>query len=259
MKWLLGILTTIYLLLCGSLYSIQEKVIFRPEKISESYNFGIGEEVEIALDDDLQMNALWVKENPSSKSDKAILYLKGNRGSIRFGTYQIRQMKHNGYDILIPDYRSYGKTEGEPKNNKQLLRDADISYQFLKQHYQEENIVVIGYSLGTGMASYVASQNNPMHLLLIAPFTSLVDIKNQFLWFMPDFLLKYKLNNKKHLAKVKCPVTLLHGTRDQIVKYDFSEALSELYPSKVRLITVNGEGHRGIIFEPKIRDIIEQL
>lgn len=202
-----------------------------------------GEEVFLPLGDGVDMHCHWLKKG----SKKVILYFHGNKGNVRRATYQANQFSKGDYDLFIPDYRSYGKTKGEIKNNNQLLSDAEKAYNFLKKHYAEKDIVIVGYSLGSGMASHVARNANPHHLVLVAPFTSLIDIKDLYLWMFPDFLLKYKLSNKAHLKEVTCPVTLIHGTNDEVVQYKFSEELHRLYP-KSHLVTKKGAGHRRVIF-----------
>ncbi len=218
----------------------------------------MGTEVEISLDDKISMNALMVKQSDLGKSKGVILYLHGNRGSIRFGIYQIRHMLDLGYDIIIPDYRSFGKTEGKINSEKQLYGDVQKVYDYLKQGYNEDQIVLVGYSLGTGMASYLAAENNPSQLLMIAPFTSLADIKNKYLWFFPDFLLKFKLAVSGHIQNIRCPITIIHGTNDRIVDFDFSKRLWLKYKDKVELVEANRESHRSIIFAELLRQTLQQ-
>lgn len=249
-------LIVLYVIACIALYSLQDRFIFNPEFIEDHYRYRIGEEIEIPLDDKISMNALLVKQNDHTKSKGAILYLHGNRGSIRFGIYQIRTMQDLGYDILIPDYRSYGKTEGSIQSEKQLLQDVQKAYDYLLQSYDEQDIILVGYSLGTGMASYLASKNNPDKLFLVAPFTSLTDIKNKYLWFFPDFLLKFKLPVKKFMHDITCPVTIVHGTHDRVVDYQFSEELKSIFTKKIDLVTVNREGHRRIIFHQALQNAL---
>lgn len=258
MKLLLKVLFAIYALLCIVLFFVQDHLIFAAHPYPNATSYGQGTEYEIPLTENLNMNALLLSAKPSRKSQKVIMYLHGNKGNIKRGVYQTRVMKNMGCDIFIIDYRGYGKTEGKPRNDKQMLHDADLAYQFLKQQYEEENIYVIGYSLGTGMASYIAKMNDPAHLFLVAPFTSLVDIKDKWLWMFPDFLLKYKLDNRKHLKDVKCGVTIVHGTDDNVVDYAFSEELSALYPH-VELKTIRGEGHRGVIFDSVLSKAIQNI
>lgn len=230
------------------LYFAQEKIIFYGHPYPENEKYQGVKELEIPIDDDLTMNAALVQAQPGSRSKGAILYLHGNKGNVRRGLYQSRSMQNRGYDLLIPDYRGYGKTEGQPINDAQLLSDANKAYQYLKDNYDEDKTYIVGYSLGSGMASYVAKENNPAGLILVAPFTTLDDIKNQFLWMFPDFLLRYKLSNEEHLKEVKAPVTILHGTADNVVKYKYGAELKALYP-KIDLVTFQGISHRGIIFQ----------
>ncbi len=259
MKWIkyIGItLVVLYLLLGATLYFVQERVVFNPYKLPNNHNFGVGQEVEIPLEKGLAMNCLMIKE-PNSKG--VVLYLHGNRGNIGFGIYQSRHMKGRGYDVFIPDYRGYGKTEGKPSSEAQVLHDVKIVYEYLKRNYNEEQIVIVGYSLGTSMATYLASQYNPKHLVLIAPFTSLVDIKNQYLWMYPDFLIKYPLRSEEFIKDVKSPITLVHGTNDRVVAYRYSQELVQIKPTQTKLITVKGENHRGIIFEPALRKALDKI
>ena len=254
----LKILIALYAIACVALFAIQDRFIFNPYPVDENYRFGIGKEVEIDLGDGYSMNNLFIEQNDLNKTKGVILYLHGNRGNINFGIYQTRSMRGLGYDLFIPDYRSYGKTEGKIQSEKQLYSDIQKAYDYLKQSYDESQIILVGYSLGTGMASYLASTNKPKELILVAPFTSLTDIKNKYLWFFPDFLLKFKLPVKKFLQKVECPVTIVHGTEDRIVDYAFSEELFNAFRQKVKLITVHRESHRGIIFADALRSAIRE-
>jgi len=254
----LKIIVIIYCLLSLALYLIQEKLIFAAHPTAQNQKFRAGYEVEIPLEDNLTMNTLILPVKPSSRSKGAILYLHGNKGNIQRGIYQTRTMANRGLDIMIIDYRGYGKTEGQPISDKQLLADAQKAYQYLKKHYDEKQIYIVGYSLGSGMASYLAKTNDPAHLFLVAPFTSLTAIKDQFLWMFPDFLLKYKLDNAKHLKDLKTPTTIIHGTDDTVVDYKYALELKEINP-KVKVITSNGQSHRGIIFDPLLAKALDGI
>ena len=243
MKKFLILLGILYVLISAVLFFLQEQFIFKPHPIPQEQIISGGQEVLIPIDDKIDMHCLWVKNG----SKKVILYFHGNTGNVRRANYQANRFNRGDNDIFIPDYRSYGKSKGQLTNGRQLLSDAERSYTFLKKHYSEDNIVIVGYSLGSGIASHVAKNQNPHHLVLVAPFTSLADIKNTYLWMFPDFLLKYKLSNKDHLKEVTCPVTLIHGTDDKVVQYKFSTELNKLYPHS-RLVTKEGAGHRRVIF-----------
>jgi pimeloyl-ACP methyl ester carboxylesterase len=258
MKWLkrLAVLFFfLYAICCGLLYASQERIIFHPDKLSEDYVFDEGEEVELPVADGISLNCLWMKE-PESRG--VILYLHGNRGSNRRCSHQAETMSGFGYDIFMPDYRGFGKSDGEIESEAQLCADAQQAYDFLKKQYPEDRIVVAGYSIGTGMASYLAAHNRPQQLLLLAPYTSVVDLKNGMAPFLPDFLLKYPLRNIANLRQVTAPVTLFHGTFDEVIPFESSEKLQALNPARFRLVDLP-EGHRGVIFSPVFRQTVGEL
>ncbi len=256
MRWIYSLLI-LYVIVCAGIFFIQERVIFNPDTLPDSYVHQDGEEVEIPIGQNLTMNCVHSKGTGTGPG--VILYFHGNRGTARRGSYQVRQMAGHGYHYFVPDYRGYGKTEGRPRSGRQLRRDANKAYAYLKKHYAEEDIIVVGYSLGTGMASYVAAKNNPGHLVLLAPYTSLTDMKNQILWFVPDFLLKYKLPTSKFIRDVECPITILHGTNDQVIDFKFAEDLKRIAPERVDLIPLKGEGHRGLIFDPRVGAAFDRI
>lgn len=243
-------LVILYVVLCGVLYVIQDQLIFDPSKLSEDHRFRSGEEVEIKVAENVFLNCLLMRE-PASKG--VILYLHGNRGSNRRCLRQAEMLAGNGYDVFMPDYRGYGKSDGRITSQKQLYSDVEKVYEYLKDDYGESRIVLVGYSLGTGMASYLAAHYNPKHLFLVAPFLSFMDLKNRRFPLIPDFLVKYPLNNKKHLAQVRCPVTIFHGERDEVIPFDSSEKLKALNPSVVELIRLDDAGHRRSIFHQMFR------
>ncbi|MBI5914978.1 MAG: alpha/beta fold hydrolase [Bacteroidetes bacterium] len=258
MKWIKRLviaLFALYAIACGLLYFAQERLIFHPDKLPEDYTFDEGEELELPVADGISLNCLWLKE-PESKG--VILYLHGNRGSNRRCSHQAETMGGFGYDIFMPDYRGFGKSDGEIVSEEQLYGDAQQAYDFLKKHYPENRIVVAGYSIGTGMASYLAAKNHPQQLVLLAPYTSVVDLKNGMAPFLPDFLLKYPLRNIANLRQVMTPVTLFHGTFDEVISFESSVKLQALNPGRFRLIDLP-EGHRGVIFSPVFRQTVGEL
>ncbi|MEL7020902.1 MAG: alpha/beta fold hydrolase [Bacteroidota bacterium] len=259
-KWWIGlILVVITLLLAavGTLYVKQESLIFRPDKLSDNFVFARGKEVKIAVADDIALHAVL---QTTKRSKGVILYLHGNRGTNRRALFQADNFRNNGYDILVLDYRGYGKSDGDIYSERQLYQDVQKVYDYLKRSYREDQIVVIGYSLGTGMASFLAATNHPQRLFLIAPYASMTAMKDKFMPFVPDFLLKYKLNNMSHVARVTCPVTIFHGMADELIPYQMSEQIQAIAPAHVQLKLLEGVSHRGIIFNDVLRlEVARQL
>jgi pimeloyl-ACP methyl ester carboxylesterase len=116
-------------------------------------------------------------------------------------------------------------------------------YDKLKARYNEKNIIIIGYSIGTGPATRLASTSNSKLLILQAPYYSLTDIMKHDYLIIPAFILKYKFQTNKYLKECKMPVVIFHGTNDQVIYYESSLRLKESFKKNDTLITLNGQGH----------------
>lgn len=256
MTWL-KILFSIYAICCAVLYFFQERVIFKPHLLNEDVNYGIGKEIELEVDDGISLNCLLIKdEGPEKKG--VILYLHGNKGNVGRGIYQSRIMRHRGADNMIVDYRGYGKSDGLPLNEKQMLSDIHKVYEYLLNNYSEDKIYIVAYSLGSSMASYLADVFNPKHVILVAPFSSILAIKNKYLWMFPDFLVKYKFDNAERLRRSDSKITIVHGTDDSIISYDHALRLVKANPD-IELKTSKGQTHRGIIFDDLLEEALNEM
>jgi pimeloyl-ACP methyl ester carboxylesterase len=109
------------------------------------------------------------------------------------------------------------------------------------------------------MATYLAKENKPQHLILVSPFRSMVAMKDIILPVAPSFLMKYPFYNDRHLLEVDCPVSLFHGTDDELIPFAHSEYLRALLPAQTQLTPLSGTGHRGAIFSRQIRTALSSL
>ncbi len=235
-----------YVLVCGLLYFMQEKMIFFPVKLRADYKFNYTqkfEEISVLTSDKLKLSGLLFKAD-SAKG--LIFYLHGNGGALDTWGNVAKPYTDLNYDIFILDYRGYGKSEGEISNEKQLYGDVQSAYDQLKKRYAENNIVIVGYSIGTGPASMLASKNAPKMLILQAPYFSLSDMMNKEYPFVPDFLLRYKFDNYAFVKKAKAPVLIFHGNADEVIYYGSSLKLQKYFKSSDRLITLQGQAHNGM-------------
>jgi pimeloyl-ACP methyl ester carboxylesterase len=243
---LLKILAGLYILLCLLLYFFQEKLIFFPQHLDKNYKFEFGqkfEEINSKATDGKLINGLLFK---ADYSKGLIFYLHGNAGSLSSWGKVAKTYTDLNYDIFMIDYRSYGKSEGEINGQNQLFEDNQIVYNELIKKYSEDKIIVLGYSIGTGLASKLASTNNPKLLILQAPYYNLTDMMKQRFSFIPTFILKYKFSTNEYLKNCKMPVVIFHGNSDQVINYGSSLKLKKQFKAKDTLITLNGQGHNGM-------------
>ncbi|MFH1195270.1 MAG: alpha/beta hydrolase [bacterium] len=244
----------------GLLSYFQEKLIFKPEKLPANhlYKFEIPfEEKFFITEEDVSLNALFFK---ATESKGVIFYNHGTVGNLDNWGLAAVPFVELGYDFFIYDYRTYGKSRGKI-SQRALYSDAMFIYNELKKEFEEDKITVIGRSIGTGIASYIASQNNPKQLILESPFYSMIDIVKHYYPVMPSFLIPYNFRTDLHLQKVKCPVYLIHGTDDELVYYGSSLKLKKLLGDKAELITIEGGGHDHLgsfdFYRDKMREILK--
>ena len=239
---ILGLLILVY----GFLYFVQEQIIFFPQKLDKNYRFAFDqafEEKTILLKDGLHLHGLLFNaKNPKG----LVFYLHGNAGSLSSWGGIAQTYTDLNYDVFILDYRGYGKSEGTIHSETQLHEDIQTAYDVLKQQYTEDKIVVLGYSIGSGLASKLASTNHPKLLILQAPYYSLTDVMHRIFPYIPSVLLKYKLENNKHIKACKMPVVLFHGDQDEVIYYGSSLKLKDECKNIDRLITLKGLGHNGM-------------
>lgn len=127
-----------------------------------------------------------------------------------------------------------------------MFEDNQTAYNDLKKIYTENKIIVLGYSIGTGLASKLASANNPKLLILQAPYYNLTDLMKQHFPFIPTFILKYKFATNEYLKNCKMPVVVFHGNQDEVIYYGSSLKLKNEFKHQDTLITLEGQGHNGI-------------
>lgn len=225
----------------------QEKMFFHPTPLAPDYEFKFKDEFieyKIPVEEKVTVNGLLFK---AQQPKGLVFYLHGNAGALDSWGEIADFYTQNNYDIFILDYRGFGKSEGRIENEKQFLNDVQLVYDSLTTQYQEENIVVIGYSIGTCPAAFVTAKNNPKHLVLKAPYYSMLDLVHHYYSIVPGFMVKYKLRTNEYVKEVKAPITIFHGTEDNIIPVENAYKLKELLkPTTDTLIIVDGKTHHGV-------------
>jgi len=246
-KIILAVIATL-ILAVAMLYAFQEKLIFLQSTLPQDHVYTFEqefEEINLKHPDGAVLNAIHFK---LSEPNGIIIYFHGNAGTLeRWGEITSYFTQFN-YEVLVMDYRGYGKSTGKLSESA-LNEDAQLFYQYALDHFQEDEIIVYGRSLGTGIATYIASQNNPAKLILETPYLNLTDVANKRFPLIPmDKLLKYKFPSNEYIKNVDCPVTIFHGTSDNVVAYESGRALSDLVPDEqLDFITVQDGAHKNLI------------
>jgi pimeloyl-ACP methyl ester carboxylesterase len=248
-----------YGILCLILFFMQEQMIFFPEKLDSNYQFHFSqpfEELRIPSNKGYTLHGLLFRAD-SSKG--LIFYLHGNAGSLRTWGDVANTYTQLGYSVFLLDYPGYGKSEGTIRSQDQLFDDVQSAYNELKRRFAEEKTIVLGYSIGSGLAAHLASVNNPKMLILQAPYYSLTDLMKHYYPIIPGFVLKYKFETAEYLQTVNCPIVLFHGDHDEIIYYASSQKIRDAIQKPITLITLVGQGHNGITENPAYKKALAEL
>jgi alpha-beta hydrolase superfamily lysophospholipase len=245
--YILGIVVIVYVAISILLYLFQDYFLFKPEKLDKDFQFYYEnqetEEYNIETRDGATINGLRFKsQNPKG----VVFYLKGNSKSIKgWGKFAVDFTRH-GYDVIMVDYRGFGKSTGR-RTQKAVKRDMQVIYNKIKENVSEKYIILYGRSLGSGFATKLASMNNPKMLILDAPYYSLSKVAKKYIPFMPlSLLIKFPMPTYKWLKYVECPIHIIHGTDDRLIPYKTSVKLSIIKPNTTTLHTVIGGGHKNL-------------
>ncbi len=245
--------------MCALLFFLQEKLIFFPEKLPKNFQFRFYQqykEISIKTHDNILLNSILFK---ADNSKGVIFYLHGNAGSLNSWGEVAGIYTDLNYDVFMPDYRGYGKSEGMINSERLLYEDVQTAYDSLKTRYDESKIIVLGYSIGTGLATKVAATNHPKLLILQSPFFSLTDLAKNLYPIIPTFILKYKFETNKHIQKCNMPVVIFHGDRDEIIYYNSSVKLKALIKTTDTLITLKDQGHNGMSSNPRYLSELKKI
>lgn len=229
------------------IWAFQNQVIFQARSLSKDYRFSFPyafDEHTVKAEDNTELNYIYFKV-PQPKG--IILYFHGNRGSLkRWGEIAGRFTTY-GYDVLVMDYRGYGKNRGDFDPIK-MESDARLFYNLGKQFFSEDSIIVYGRSLGSHFATLVASENKPQRLILETPFTSITDIFWDKLPMFPvKKLIHIEFDNVSLIKKVTSPITVFHGFGDRVVSYQIGKKLFDAATIHAKvLVSIPGGRHNNL-------------
>jgi uncharacterized protein len=244
--------TTIFYIIAGYLalavivYLIQERFIFKPEKLKADFKYIYDipfKELFFDVEPGVRINGLhFTVAEPLG----LVLYFHGNTRSIKGWAKHAKDFLRYKYDVVLVDYRGFGKSTGR-RSEHDMLKDMQFVYEQLAATYTEHHIIVYGRSLGSGFAAKIASDNKPRYLILDAPYFSFAKVIKRFLPILPlRYLLRYQLRTDKWIRHVNCHTYILHGTKDWLIPISHSEKLQAINPHKITLIRIHGGRHNNL-------------
>jgi fermentation-respiration switch protein FrsA (DUF1100 family) len=187
---------------------------------------------------------------PASAGRPTILFLHGNAGAMSDRADRLAYYQSRGFGAAFLSWRGYGGSTGKP-TEAGLILDATAAYAFLRDGgIPADQIVLVGESLGTGVAVQIAAQNPVGAVVLEAPYTAAVDIAARaYPWVPVRLLMKDTFLSRTYIPQVRAPLLILHGERDTVIPFGFGETLFALANQPKTFLSLGPVGHEAL-FDP---------
>ncbi|MDF1757506.1 MAG: alpha/beta hydrolase [Legionellaceae bacterium] len=227
------------------LYLLQRNFIYFPDKQKpELYEYHATDmhEISVITKDRIKLNA-WYK--PSENGMPTILFLHGNAGHIGHRMPWARKFLDSGFGVLLLDYRGYGGNKGSP-SEQGLFEDGRAALQFLNEHNIPSNkIVIYGESLGTAVATHLASENKVCSVILQSPFTSMTNLARHhypWIWIKPWD----KFNSLDKISAVRSPLYIAHGKHDEVVPFSDGLIVFKQANEPKKILKIDNGSHNNL-------------
>lgn len=251
----------IYILAGFALYFFQEKIIFHPEPLAAGHVFQFNapfKEINLAVNKDKNLNIVQFTV-PDSLCKGVVLYFHGNMKNVERYAPFAEPFTRKHYEVWMPDYPGFGKSTG-PRTEQVMYDDAQILYKMAKARFPEDSIIIYGRSIGTGIASHLASRNDCKLVILETPYYSMHSLMRHRVFFYPvSWMAKFHFPVNEYIQKIDAPVTIFHGTEDEVIPYRNAERLKELLKTADRFITIPDGEHNNITSFPQYRQTLDSL
>jgi len=213
-RWM-KISLALYCLLGILFYYLQEKILFHPEPIAKEIPFKFDQpfkEFNLNFDENTQFNAVAFTV-PDSSRKGIVLYFHGNRENINRYAPFAKKFIDQGWEVWMADYPGFGKSAGK-LSEKILYEEALQLYKLARNQVAPSQIIIVGKSMGTGIAAELASVRDCRQLILESPYKSMLSLVDHYTWIFPlKAILKYQFPTDQYLQKVTAPVTIFMAAK----------------------------------------------
>jgi uncharacterized protein len=264
-KWLLfyfGITLVLGLILFDmTVYFVQDKILFEQPKLTEqgkeyvSNTFRQLTDITIKTNDQTTLRG-WMIHNSVEEKSPLIIYFGGNNENVPPSFFN----RLSGWNIAFVNYRGYGLSGGNPSETN-LKADALIIYDTLSQRKDVDNrdIVIIGRSLGTGVATYIANVRAVSGVVLISPYDSMVSVVEDLFPLFPFRFVNNHFDSIDLAASITSPVLSFIGENDYTIRPQRSNLLLSKWGGEKQSRLVQGANHNSILSNSILNEEINKF
>jgi pimeloyl-ACP methyl ester carboxylesterase len=248
----LGLLAAVgaaYTAAIGWLWFRQERLLFEPTVLPHDQA--------LSTDPDVHESTI---EVPGAKLSAVQLrlpqprgvmfFLHGNSGNLLDCMGDLDAFREVNFDVVMFDYRGYGKSTGCIASEEQLRSDVRRVWDHYAAQYEGKRVVIAGQSLGTALAAGLGAElcaagRAPSLTLLVSPYSSMRALADELYPWVPRQVLRYPLHTAEHAARLSGPLMLVHGDKDELIGIHHSEMLCSAVP-QAQLLRVEGAAEHSI-------------
>ena len=243
------LLVVIYLLLAGAMFLFQRSLLYYPVPHQE----GIPREEVNFKNDGLNLHG-WVLNKGKSK---ALVYFGGNSEAIQNNIVEFESMFKN-YTVYLVHYRGYGKSEGSP-TEAGLFSDALSTYDTLDPQYQA--ISIMGRSLGSGVAVYLASRRKTEKLILLTPYDSIAEVAQVHYPFIPArYVTRDRFESFRYAPDIVAPVLMVTAELDRVVPRERALKLRGFFKATgVEYHMIESATHNDVTDYPSYQKLVSEF
>jgi pimeloyl-ACP methyl ester carboxylesterase len=249
---------------CALLFLYQEKMIFLRQALQPGTLALVqrlhpeAEETRIATADGAMLHG-WFKRGPAGARSPLLIYFGGNAEEVSWLLDDFaRQTK---IAVALINYRGYGLSEGAP-SEAVLSTDAIAVFDALtaRPDVNAQSVVLMGRSLGTGVAVYLASQRKARAVVLVSPYDSLSSVaQSHYPVFPVSLLMRHRFDSLSRAPAIDTPLLALAGSRDTLVTPDRSRTLTQAWKGPRHLEELDGAGHNDITEHPRFWPVVDRF
>jgi uncharacterized protein len=255
---LLGIAGVFYAALCLLLYLQQDRVLFYPgPNDSALLAHWKSQSVDIRTRDS-RLEGWWA-DNPASTTPFVILYFGGNAEDVLYTASMAARL--DARRMLVVNYRGYGQTQGQPSQTA-LYEDGLAIYDYVVNEVgaKPEHIVVMGRSLGSGVASMLAAKRSVRAAILITPFDSISAVAaSHYPIFPVKFLLRHPFDSASFARQTNAPALIIAAAEDRVIPAKHAQALADVWAGEQHLHVLPGVGHNDLELHPDYFRLINEF
>jgi len=230
-----------------SLFFPTREIEFSPKEVWLEY-----EDVFFKTDDGVEINAWFI---PAKDARFTILFSHGNAGNISHRIEKLKFFHDLGCNVLIFDYRGYGKSNGSP-SEAGFYKDIQAAYGYLlSRNIAAEDIVGYGESIGGAVTIDLASKKKLKALVVDCTFSNAPDMVKVAYPFLPYWVFASRWDSLDKIKSISVPKLMIHSVNDEIVPFKLGRKLFDAAPNPKEFLSIRG-GHNSCFFESK--DILRE-